>query len=394
MNRSIGFLVAIAVVALGLQALGGARVDDPYLWLEDVHGNKPLAWVKEQNAKSLAVLKADPDYGKDYDSILAVLDATDRIPFGGLDHQYVFNFWQDAQHKKGIWRRTTIADYATADPKWETLLDIDTLSADEKENWVWKGASCTASQTRCLVALSRGGGDAAVFREFDPASRSFITDGFLAAGSQIERDLCRQRHDPVFERFRPGLADDIRLSAHREDVETRNVDSRTRRPSTKASLTTSRPIPSFFEDEATVRCRWCRARARFFETEYYLVGSDGKTVKAPPPSSAVIQGAQSGRLIATLRDDGPSQGPTFPKGAFIAVPIDGSAKALKPGSYAPGARASVERVSRRPRCRLRYGLRERHRPRARVPIRRDVKTLGEQVGAAARRRIGLHRLDQ
>ena len=107
----------VAVAAIGAESVsnehptGGAQAD-PYLWLEDVHGAKPMEWVKAQNAKSTAVLQADPDYQKDYDAILKVMDATDRIPYGGLDHDYVTNFWQDAQHPKGIWRRTTIGDYA------------------------------------------------------------------------------------------------------------------------------------------------------------------------------------------------------------------------------------------------------------------------------------------
>src|SRR5271170_7495265 len=162
MRRFVGVLVGIAALAMGLQPSGGARVDDPYLWLEDVHGEKPLAWVKQENAKTLQVLAADPDYAKDYDSVLKVLDATDRIPFGSLDHQYVFNFWQDAEHHKGIWRRTTIADYASASPHWEILLDIDKLAVDEHENWVFKGSDCTDALTRCLISLSRGGGDATV----------------------------------------------------------------------------------------------------------------------------------------------------------------------------------------------------------------------------------------
>ncbi len=109
---------------------------DPYLWLEDIHGARPLAWVKAQNAKSTAILQADPSYQKYYDAILRVMDATDRIPYGDLDHQYVFNFWQDAQHPKGVWRRTSIADYANAAPDWDILLDLDQLAADEHENWV------------------------------------------------------------------------------------------------------------------------------------------------------------------------------------------------------------------------------------------------------------------
>ena len=152
--------------------------NDPYLWLEDIHGEKPLAWVKERNARSFQVLQADPRYQKNYDEILKVLDAKDRIPYGSLKQNYVFNFWQDAGNPKGIWRRTTIADYQTPNPKWETLLDIDKLSKDEGKSWVFKGASCTPDLRRALVMLSPGGGDAVVVREFDLLSLSFVKDGF------------------------------------------------------------------------------------------------------------------------------------------------------------------------------------------------------------------------
>ena len=179
MHYRIGIAIGIAAaLAFGWQARGAQGVSDPYLWLEDVHGEKPIAWVKQENAKTLGVLTADPDYHADFNAVLSVLDAQDRIPFGDLDHEYVFNFWQDARHPKGIWRRTTIADYANAAPHWETLLDIDRLAAGEHENWVFKGTDCARSLTRCLVSLSRGGGDAVVMREFDLATRSFIKSGF------------------------------------------------------------------------------------------------------------------------------------------------------------------------------------------------------------------------
>jgi len=168
---------------------------DPYLWLEDVHGAKSMEWVKAQNARSTAVLQADPDYAADYAAILKVLDASDRIPFGGLDHNYIFNFWQDAQHPKGLWRRTTIADYAQAQPDWEILLDLDKLAADDKENWVWKDADLAPSSGQALVNLSRGGGDAVVVREFDLKSHSFLKDGF--ALTEAKSDITYLDDDTV-----------------------------------------------------------------------------------------------------------------------------------------------------------------------------------------------------
>jgi len=183
--------------------------------------------VKAQNARSTAVLQADPEYQTDYDSILKVMDATDRIPFGNLDHNYVFNFWQDAQHPKGVWRRTTITDYSQAQPRWETLLDLDQLAADEKENWVWKGADCAPSLRHCLVNLSRGGGDAVVVREFDLDSKAFTKNGFVLP--EAKSAITYLDNDTVLlgTGFRSWINDREWLSTHRQVMEARRAaDSR------------------------------------------------------------------------------------------------------------------------------------------------------------------------
>ncbi len=165
--RSRNLLLGFAFVAI-IASTSAAVVDnDPYLWLADIHGDKPLAWVKEQNARSEAVLKADPAYAATYDAILTSLDVKDRIPLGRLDHGGVYNFWQDAAHVRGLWRRTTIADYAAPSPHWETLLDLDKLDADEHAQFVWQGADCAPDGDLCLASLSPGGGDANIVREFD-----------------------------------------------------------------------------------------------------------------------------------------------------------------------------------------------------------------------------------
>ncbi len=175
--------VGAALLLLGAFLTTGARAvsqTDPYAWLEEVHGTRPLAWVAEQNARSRGILKADPAYQKNYDSILSVLDASDRIAYGAFRRDgMIYNFWQDAANPKGVWRRTAMADYRTASPHWETVLDIDALARTEKENWVWEGTECApAGKPYCLIKLSRGGGDAKVIREFDLEARSFVKDGF------------------------------------------------------------------------------------------------------------------------------------------------------------------------------------------------------------------------
>ncbi len=180
---SLSALLLGCVLASGAFAMS-ATSDDPYAWLEDVHGAKPLDWVREQNARSLGPLKADPRYQKNYDSILQVMDATDRIPMGSLRHGHVYNFWQDAQNPKGLWRRTTIADYQTPRHIGRCCWMWTRWPKAEGENWVFKGASCSPGETRCLISLSRGGGDAAVVREYDLKARKARRGWLQPAGSQ------------------------------------------------------------------------------------------------------------------------------------------------------------------------------------------------------------------
>jgi prolyl oligopeptidase len=152
---------------------------DPHIGLEDVFGEASLNWVRQRNAQSEAVLQADPRFEALRRELREVLDASDRIPGVSRRGAWLYNFWQDAKHPRGIWRRTTMAEYRKAEPKWELLLDVDALGKAEGQSWVWQGSSClSASSNRCLVALSPGGTDANVVREFDLSTRDFVKDGF------------------------------------------------------------------------------------------------------------------------------------------------------------------------------------------------------------------------
>ncbi|MCE3261057.1 MAG: prolyl oligopeptidase [Pseudoduganella sp.] len=176
-------------VVLGLAAVGGAYAQkpDPYLWLEDVGGEQALSWVKEQNAVALKELQAQADYPGIHARLKTILNSKERIPYVTKHGEYYYNFWRDAQHTRGIWRRTTLEQYQRPEPQWETVLDIDKLAAEENENWVWHGVSCLYPQgEKCLVQLSRGGGDAHVVREFDVARRAFVADGFNLAEAKSD----------------------------------------------------------------------------------------------------------------------------------------------------------------------------------------------------------------
>ncbi|MCG6189936.1 prolyl oligopeptidase family serine peptidase [Maribellus maritimus] len=153
--------------------------NDSYLWLEDVENEKALNWVEEWNKKTLDVLTEHHDYEGIYNKNLEIYNSTDRIPEPTIFGNFIYNFWQDKEHKRGIWRRTTIESYLSKAPGWETILDIDDLSGKDNIKWVFKGASGLYSDyDKFLISLSKGGGDAVVIKEFDVQTKSFVENGF------------------------------------------------------------------------------------------------------------------------------------------------------------------------------------------------------------------------
>ncbi len=152
-----------------------APADDPHLWLEDVGGERALAWVRERNAEAERVLQAEPGFDALRGALREVLDSREQIPYVTRLGPHLYNLWRDAANPRGLWRRTTLAEYRKPQPAWETVLDLDALGRAEGENWVWGGATCLGpAYRRCLVQLSRGGADATVVREFDLVDRRFV----------------------------------------------------------------------------------------------------------------------------------------------------------------------------------------------------------------------------
>jgi len=153
--------------------------EDNYLWLEEVDGKKALEFVEKQNKATVAELSAENDYQDIYDKNLAILNSTEKIAYPTIHGNYVYNFWKDKDHVRGIWRRSPLESYKSGNPVWETLLDIDKLSETDGKKWVYKGSSgLYPDYNRFLVELSDGGGDAVYIKEFDVNKKQFIENGF------------------------------------------------------------------------------------------------------------------------------------------------------------------------------------------------------------------------
>jgi prolyl oligopeptidase len=194
MSRWIMFGAALFAAPSSAYA---ADPEDPRLWLEEVLGKKALDWVKQRNSKSTGELTKEPGFEARRERILKILDSKEKIPYVRKAGAFYYNFWQDEKHVRGLWRRTTLEEYRKKDPAWETVLDLDKLGKDEKESWVWGGARFLyPGYKRCLISLSRGGADAVVVREFDPATKMFVKGGFTL--SEAKSDIAWRTMDSIF----------------------------------------------------------------------------------------------------------------------------------------------------------------------------------------------------
>ncbi len=317
-------LIGTIIMAASLTA---AAQEDPNLWLEDVMGDKAIAWVKEQNAKSQKELEAHPQFAPIREKVLAVVNSRERIPFVSKRGAWYYNFWQDSTNVRGLWRRTTLDEYKKATPKWETVLDLDQLAKDEKENWVWKGSTCLfPDYNKCMLPLSRGGADAVVFREWDMSTKSFVKSdkgGFelkeakgsvswvdantlfvqtdFGAGSQTKSGYPRiakiwKRGTPITEAktLYEGTVDDISVST--SQVEQKGYPTR----------------------------QFVNRGVTFYTSETYLVDA-GKLVKLDIPADANFSYWRDWMSVR-LKTAWTVGGKTYKQGSLIAMPF---AKFLK-----------------------------------------------------------------
>ncbi|HEU4809640.1 MAG TPA: prolyl oligopeptidase family serine peptidase [Sphingomicrobium sp.] len=174
--RKLAFAAAAALIATAAVA----ETSDPYLWLENITGEKALRQVKAWNAETEAELTKMPGYEEHRQRALTILNNPKQIALpDDVMGAMVANHWIDADHKRGLWRISPIAAYLAGKPEWRTLIDVDALGKAEGKSWVWHGANCLPPEyRRCLVSLSPGGGDADVIREFDIPTGKFVGDGF------------------------------------------------------------------------------------------------------------------------------------------------------------------------------------------------------------------------
>lgn len=297
-----------------------ATQEDPYLWLEEIDGEKALDWVKVQNQAAVAKLEAVPGFEKAYDKILGVLNSDDRIPYAGKYGDYLYNFWRDADHPRGIYRRTTLEEYKKDSPQWELILDIDALAEKEGENWVYSGIDLLyPDYNRGLVNLSRGGADARVVREFDIPSKSFVENGFFLPENKSSIAWKDIDHVYVGTDFGEGS---LTTSGYPRIVKVwkRNTplsEAKTIFEAPAASMTAAGR--RFFCEDGNLDFVF-HARS-FYDVEYFAIEND-KLVKMNIPGHVEVRGYFKKQLLLKPRKDWVKGSHTYKAGSILIGDFD------------------------------------------------------------------------
>jgi len=344
--RAALLAASVCLQPLGLLAASddSATTDDPFLWLEDVTGEKALQWVRAQNAVSTRQLESTPGFQGLENRLLDILNSRERIPQVAKHGPFYYNFWRDDKNPRGLWRRTTLEEYKKAAPAWETVLDLDQLSAAEKENWVWHGYNVLKpSYDRCLVELSRGGADAAVIREFDMNAKQFVPDGFtlpeaksevawrdrdtLYVGTDFGPDSMTSSGYPrIIKEWKRGTP----LSQARMVFEAKPSDE-------SAGVSVQHDHGQVYEFVS---------RAPTFFTDEVSLRRGEKWVRIEKPADAIMQ-TFGKLLLLRLRSDWTVNKNTFPAGSLLGTDLEDYLQGGRNFSvlFQPSARVSLSGIS-------------------------------------------------
>jgi len=309
--------LALTVIILLVATTVVAGDKDPYLWLEEVEGKKALKWVEQRSDKDTAEIKEVPEFEALHEQLLEIYNSSDRIPYPRVRGSWIYNFWQDKDHVRGIWRRTFLDQYLAESPSWETVLDLDALAEAEDENWVWKGATGLApGYTHFMIRLSRGGGDAAVVREFNGTARAFVDDGFYVpeAKSRVswmdentlwigtdfgEGSLTQSGYPRLVKVWKRGTPLESAKTIFEGSVDDVSVGAYS--PEGRYDLVYKTP--------------------EFFRGTTYIVLGD-RLVKLDIPEDADLQGIFKEHILLSLRTDWTVGGTTYPQDALLAIDLD------------------------------------------------------------------------
>jgi len=319
MNKCI---IVLLVVLLGGLSIYGKTEDnsDPYIWLEDVQAKKSLDWVKKINVETTSVLEKIPGFVELNKKLLSIYNSNKRIPYATKIGKYFYNFWRDAKHQRGVYRRTTLEEYKKENPKWEVILDIDALAKKENKNWVYKGMSrLYPDYNLALVNLSVGGADAAVVREFDVSKKEFVKNGFYLP--EAKSNISWLDKDTVF------VGTDFGKGSLTKSGYPRIVKLWKRGTSLKDAKTiyegSVNSVSAFggrsFSEDGNID--FVLEGITFYKSKKFIL-KNGKLIELNVPSDADFLGIFKRQLIIKLKSEYKINGKSFKQGAVLIGSLD------------------------------------------------------------------------
>jgi prolyl oligopeptidase len=314
--------------------------DDPYLWLEDVEGSRALEFVDRQSLRTMAAF-GNPEFEGDRNALAAIYDRTDNIPYITRSGGLVYNLWKDAKNPRGLWRRTTLAEFRKAEPNWDVLVDIDRLANEEDKDWLLSWTQPRPGSSRAIIALSRGGSDAVTLREFDLDSRTFVADGFTLAEAKSGAEWVDADTLLLSSALGEGMATasgyarTVRLWRRGEPVARAPVvfEVPAERMAAYCSTDETGPVPRM----------WFIDRIDFFNQELWLGTSDGPTTKLDVPTDVWLE-ANDDWMAVKLRGAWTVGGKTHAPDSVLGI----SLSAFLAGSrdftlvFGPGPRRALQ----------------------------------------------------
>ena len=340
-------LLALLALVLVPAAVLAAQSEDPFIWLEEIQGERALKQVDDWNKTTEQDLSRAPGFEAMRARAFGILTDNRQIAMPDeVQSEFVTNYWIDGDHPRGQWRISPRAAYLAGRPEWRVLIDVDALGRAESKSWVWHGAECLAPDyRRCLISLSPGGGDADVMREFDIPSGRFVDNGFelpeaKSSVSWLDADrlLVVTDYGPesltssgygriakVWRRGTPLAAAETILEGERSDV----------------------GVNPFALTDRSRRWNFLRRGLTFWTGSVALV-TEGGARPVPIPEDATVRDVIDGRLIASLNSPLEAGGRTIPAGALVAwslADVEAGRTAVPELVMAPTARQAIEEVS-------------------------------------------------
>ncbi|MFO7889153.1 MAG: prolyl oligopeptidase family serine peptidase [bacterium] len=320
MKNCTYLLIMIMVIAMFPVINHAQEKEDPFLWLEDIQGDKAMQWVKAQNEKTLSALKKHPEFEEIKNEVLKIFNSEDRIASPSIRGNYIYNFWQDETHERGIWRRTTFKQYLSGSPQWETVLDIDSLCKAEDEKWAYRGASFLyPDYERCMLNLSRGGSDAVVIREFDLKKKKFIEDGFYLPEAKGSVSWIDENTLLISTNFGEGT---ITQSGYPRMVKVWKRGTNLNQAKLLYEGKKEDMGVWGYVDNSPERQYQVIRRSISFYTAQVFVREKGEFIQLDIPEDSNFGGFFKNQLLVQLKSDWNIGNRTYPQGALISIDYD------------------------------------------------------------------------